>query len=82
MRHAVLGLSRGAVPEIVEHGVTGFVADDVDGLVAAVRRLHEINRAACRARVERLFSDASVVDAYLAVYSEMLASRERRRAST
>ena len=49
MRHAVLGLSRGAVPEIVEHGVTGFVADDVDGLVAAVRRLHEINalHAAC-----------------------------------
>ena len=33
-------------------------------------------------RVKRLFSDASVVDAYLAVYSEMLASRERRRAST
>lgn len=74
----VLGLSRGAVPEVVEHGVTGFVADDVDGLVAAAGRLNEINRAACRARVERLFSDASVVDAYLAVYSEMLAAREGR----
>ena len=77
----VLGLSRGAVPEVVEHGVTGFVADDVDGLVAAAGRLQEINRAACRARVERLFSDASAVEAYLAVYSEMLSAREGRRAS-
>jgi glycosyltransferase involved in cell wall biosynthesis len=77
----VLGLSRGAVPEVVEHNVTGFVSDDVDGLVEATGRLQEINRAACRARVERLFSDASVVDAYLAVYSEMLSAREGRRAA-
>jgi glycosyltransferase involved in cell wall biosynthesis len=77
----VLGLSRGAVPEVVEHGVTGFVAEDIDGLVAATRRLQDIDRAACRARVERHFSDASVVDAYLAVYSEMLSAREGRRAS-
>jgi glycosyltransferase involved in cell wall biosynthesis len=71
----VLGLCRGAVPEVVEHGVTGFVADDVGGLVVAAGRLHEIDRGACRARVERLFSDASAVEAYLAVYSEMLSAR-------
>jgi glycosyltransferase involved in cell wall biosynthesis len=68
----VLGLSRGAVPEVVEHKITGFVSDDVDGLVEAAGRLQEINRGACRARVERLFSDTSVVDAYLSIYSEML----------
>jgi hypothetical protein len=61
--------------------VTGFVSDDVDGLVEAAGRSLEINRAACRARVERLFSDASMVDAYLAVYSEMLCARETRRAA-
>ncbi len=77
----VLGLSRGAVPEVVEHGVTGFVSDDLYGLVAAANRVQEIDRAACRARVERLFSDASVVDAYLAIYSEMLSARERGRAA-
>jgi glycosyltransferase involved in cell wall biosynthesis len=75
----VLGLSRGAVPEVVEHGVTGFVADNVGALVQAAGRLQEINRAACRDRVERFYSDSSVVDAYLAVYSEMLAAREGRR---
>lgn len=71
----VLGLARGAVPEVIEHGVTGFVSEDVDGLVGAVAQLDEIDRAACRVRVERLFSDAAVTEAYLAVYRDMLAAR-------
>jgi glycosyltransferase involved in cell wall biosynthesis len=74
----VLGLARGAVPEVVEHGVTGFVARDIDGLVAATRRIGEINRAACRSRVMRLFSDIAVVDGYLSVYAEMIAHRTPR----
>jgi glycosyltransferase involved in cell wall biosynthesis len=77
----VLGLARGAVPEVIEHGVTGFVSDDLDGLVGAVGRLDEIDRVACRARVERLFSDAAVTDAYLAVYRDMLAVRAGGRAA-
>ena len=77
----VLGLARGAVPEVIEHGVTGFVSDDLDGLVGAVGRLDEIDRAACRARVERLFSDAAVTEAYLAVYRDMLAVRAGGRAA-
>ena len=68
----VIGFARGAVPEVVEDGVTGYVADDVDGLVAAVRRLERISRAACRERVERLFSDQAVVGAYESIYREML----------
>lgn len=76
----VVGLSRGAVPEYVEDGVTGFVVKDVDGLVEAVRQLGTISRAACRERVERLFSDSAVVAAYESVYREMIAaSRGRRR---
>lgn len=77
----VLGLRRGAVPEVVEDGVTGFVRDDVDGLVAAVAQIGSISRAACRARVERLFSDEAVIEGYLAVYGEMLSAMTRRRAA-
>ena len=76
----VLGLARGAVPEVIEHGVTGFVSDDVTGLVEAVSRLGEIDRASCRSRVERLFSDAAVTEAYLAVYRDMVAVRAQGRA--
>jgi glycosyltransferase involved in cell wall biosynthesis len=77
----VLGFARGSVPELVEHGVTGFVANSVDDLVSAVGRIGEIDRAACRARVERLFSDAAVVEGYLAIYAEMIARRTGRLAA-
>ncbi len=77
----VLGLARGAVPEVVDHGVTGFVCGDVAGLAAAVARLGAIDRGACRARVERLFSDSVVVESYRAVYAEMLACRTMRTAA-
>jgi glycosyltransferase involved in cell wall biosynthesis len=71
----VVGFSRGSVPEVVEHGVTGFVVDDLNAMVTAVERLGSIDRADCRARVERLFSDEAAVDAYLKVYREMLEAR-------
>jgi glycosyltransferase involved in cell wall biosynthesis len=71
----VIGLARGAVPEVVEHGVTGFVAADLEEMIGAVGRLDTIQRGACRARVERFFSDAVVVDAYICVYREMIGKR-------
>jgi glycosyltransferase involved in cell wall biosynthesis len=75
----VVGLNRGAVPEYVEHGVTGYVADSIDGLVDGVRKLSQISRAACRQRVLRLFSDCAVVAAYESVYREMIATARGRR---
>lgn len=71
----ILGLARGSVPEIVEHGVTGFVCDDVGGLVKAVDRLDEIDRFACRHRAVASFSDRAIVDGYLAVYRGMITRR-------
>lgn len=64
----VLGFKRGAVPEVVEDGVTGFVRNDVDDLVAAMPGLSGLNRIACRQRVESTFSSDVVVEAYLAAY--------------
>ncbi len=83
----VLGLRRGAVPEVVADGVTGFVVDTVDELVVATDRVHVIDRAACRARVEQLYSDAAVTDGYIKVYRQMVSCpsngpNARRRQST
>jgi len=72
----VIGFARGAVPEVVEHGVTGFVGTEIDELVFAVRNLNQISRAACRKRVERLFSENAVVEGYCNVYAEMLAAAQ------
>jgi glycosyltransferase involved in cell wall biosynthesis len=64
----VLGLRRGAVPEVVDDGVTGFVTETIDELVTAAARLPEIDRAACRRAVETRYSEKVVVDGYEAVY--------------
>ena len=45
----VVGFRRGAVPEVVAHGETGFVVDTTDEMIAAIDRIAEIARAACRA---------------------------------
>lgn len=67
----VIALARGAVPEIVADGVTGFVCDNLDGLVKATNRTSEIDRAACRGRAELLFSADAVVSGYLQAYGEI-----------
>ena len=72
----ILGLNRGAVPEVVENSVTGFVADHVDDLVFAVERLGDLDRIASRRRVETYYSDDAIIDAYEGLYFNRI-GRER-----
>jgi len=68
----VLGLRRGSVPEVIVDGVTGFVADTVDELVAAVGKLPQLNRHDCRKHVEAYFSEDKIVSTYESLYWERL----------
>ncbi|ABE37141.1 glycosyl transferases group 1 family protein [Paraburkholderia xenovorans LB400] len=77
----VIAFHRGAIPEIVEHGVNGFMVDNVDEAVAAVARLDEIDRAACRRSFEARFSAARMTDDYLQAYEAVLATPPRTAAS-
>jgi glycosyltransferase involved in cell wall biosynthesis len=65
----------GAVPEVIRDGEVGFLADSLDDLVAAVKRIDLIDRARCRAWVEERFSVRVMVDRYEAVYRRLLAER-------
>jgi glycosyltransferase involved in cell wall biosynthesis len=69
----VIAFREGAAPEIIEHGVTGFLCADEAEMVDAVRRLHEIDRAACRAAVEHYFSTARMVQEHIEFYEQVLA---------
>jgi glycosyltransferase involved in cell wall biosynthesis len=69
----VLALRAGSVPEVIRPGLTGYVCEREEELVAATRRLAEINRAGCRAEAERRFSPAAMADAYERVYEGLLA---------
>jgi glycosyltransferase involved in cell wall biosynthesis len=68
----VVGYRRGALPETIDDGLTGFLVNDVDGAVAAVPRAVTLNRTRVGAVARRRFSAARMVDDYLAVYDRML----------
>jgi glycosyltransferase involved in cell wall biosynthesis len=67
----VITCARGATPEIVEDGRTGFFVSDATGGASAVGRLGEISRAACRQSVEKRFTLDVCAGQYLALFAEM-----------
>jgi glycosyltransferase involved in cell wall biosynthesis len=75
----VIAMRRGALPEIVEHGVTGFLAEDEAEFAAYLPRAGELDPAACRRVAERRFSAAAMAEAYLRLYEEVLARAGSRR---
>ena len=64
----VIAARRGSMPELIVDGVTGFLVDTAEEAVAAVSRLGEIDRAACRARVAERFSVERMADRYIQLY--------------
>jgi glycosyltransferase involved in cell wall biosynthesis len=72
----VIAYRRGAVPELVDEGVTGFMVSTREEmgqvLVGLARGEIAFDRAACRAVAERRFSRERMVADYLAVYEEAL----------
>jgi glycosyltransferase involved in cell wall biosynthesis len=46
----VIACNRGSMPELIDDGVTGFLVDSLNAAVAAIGRVGEIDRAACRQR--------------------------------
>jgi glycosyltransferase involved in cell wall biosynthesis len=66
----------GSVPELIEDGRTGFIADTVDELVEAVKRIDTIDRAECRRVVEQRFSVPRMVDDYEALYRRAVSARQ------
>lgn len=71
----VLAFPEGAAPEIVDHGVTGFLCVDEDDMTARVTQLCGLNRAACRAAVETRFSARRFVQDHVALYHQVIAER-------
>lgn len=61
----------GSVGEIIVPGHTGLIADTVEGLAAAARRIEGIDRAACRREAETRFSVERMADDYEAIYARL-----------
>lgn len=68
----VVAYASGALPEIVEHGRTGFLVHDVGGMARAMERVGEIDPANCHAAAAKRFPLARMVENYLALYARIL----------
>jgi glycosyltransferase involved in cell wall biosynthesis len=69
----VVAYRRGSMPEVVDEGETGYLADDVVSAVLAVERALRLDRRGVRAAAERRFGADRMVDEYLRVYEEVTA---------
>lgn len=67
----VIAYNRGSMPELIDHGVTGFLVDTFDEAVTAIGRAGELDRAACRRSVEQRFSVDRMADDYVRLYERL-----------
>ena len=74
----VVAMRRGCLPELVEHGVTGWLADTEDEFADYLTRIDELDRAACRAVAERRFTPAAMATRYETFYRHVLHLAGRR----
>lgn len=63
-----IAVNRGSMRELIEDGVTGFLVNGLDEAIAAVGRIGDIPRAACRAGVADRFTVRRMAERYLEVY--------------
>ncbi|MFL5756770.1 MAG: glycosyltransferase family 4 protein [Chloroflexota bacterium] len=74
----VIARRAGALTETIEHGVDGFLVDDVQEAILAVERVGDLDRAAIRRRAIERFSPERMVDEYEAVYRRLIEGRSSR----
>jgi glycosyltransferase involved in cell wall biosynthesis len=67
----VIGWRNGSVPEIIDHGTTGFVVDSIDEAVDAVRQVKRLHRPTCRRVFENRFQATRMAGEYVKVYQRL-----------
>ena len=77
----VIAWDRGSVPEVIDHGVTGYIVDSEEEALAALSNIGQIDRRTVRAVFERRFAARAMARSYLDLYARLLKSRHLLRAS-
>ena len=75
----VVAMKRGAMPEIIEHGKTGFLAKNEEEFYEYMQRVDEIDPEDCRRSVEEKFSASAMAEQYLDRYKEVIKLAKKKR---
>ncbi len=73
----VIAYPRGSVPEIIDHGTTGFICQSLDEMVEAVTQIHLLDRYHCRQVFVSRFTAERMVQEYLQTYRKLLRNTTR-----
>ena len=73
----VIAFDRGSMPELIRHGETGYIVDDIESAIEAVAAINSIDRSECRADVEKRFTSARMARDYVRVYEQILNGEAR-----
>jgi glycosyltransferase involved in cell wall biosynthesis len=71
----VIAFKRGAMPELIMDGKTGFLVNNIPEAVEAIDKLHSIDRHACRNHALSCFSSDVMAGRYLALYKKVARKR-------
>jgi glycosyltransferase involved in cell wall biosynthesis len=69
----IIAYRAGSVPEVIDHGVTGFIVENIDESVEAVKNIQDLDRNRCRQVFEGRFSSARMAADYLKTYRKLIA---------
>jgi glycosyltransferase involved in cell wall biosynthesis len=75
----VVAMDLGSCREVIQHGVTGFLVNDVAGAVKALEAVPSLQDIACTTRVEERFSITTMVEAYARVYATIFELERAKR---
>lgn len=75
----VVAYKKGAVPEVVIDGQTGFVVSGKEEMIQAIGKLSGIDRGACRLHVEQNFSVERMVASYEAIYERCMQGTDKMK---
>jgi glycosyltransferase involved in cell wall biosynthesis len=68
----VVALRRGSVPEVLDHGITGFICDSMDEAAEATQLVQTLDRRRCREVFEARFSAARMARDYVKIYERLI----------
>ena len=77
----VVAFRQGSVPEVIDHGITGFIVEDIEESLVALEKIERFDRSRCRRVFEKRFSAARMTADYVNIYERLVTKRHARSKS-
>lgn len=77
----VIAFKEGSMPELIKEGKTGFLVNSQEEMIAALKKINQIERRDCRRHIRTKFSLQKMVNKYEALYNTILKEEKKKNGS-